>query len=168
MFQFFPWTNSHQLNLDWILEFLKHIPWTVNGKEADPETHNINLAGWEGGVLEIDQGGTGMSDLQVVSTASDIAEPATADFTLNSARIQYWGKVAAIRIAVTTANALSGTTHIATLKSDWQPGYSMILHEVSPTIPITAEISGGNGKINVTGSVNANAIIVLEGIYLLG
>lgn len=42
MFQFFPFTNAHQLNLDWILETLKTFPRTVNNTYPDDEG-NINL-----------------------------------------------------------------------------------------------------------------------------
>ena len=42
MFQFFPFTNAHQLNLDWILETLKTFPRTVNNTYPDEEG-NINL-----------------------------------------------------------------------------------------------------------------------------
>lgn len=42
MFQFFPFTNAHQLNLDWILETLKTFPRTVNNTYPD-EDGNINL-----------------------------------------------------------------------------------------------------------------------------
>lgn len=42
MFQFFPFSNAHQLNLDWILETISKLPWTVNGQVPD-ELHNINL-----------------------------------------------------------------------------------------------------------------------------
>ena len=42
MFQFFPFSNAHQLNLDWILETISKLPWTVNNTYPD-EMHNINL-----------------------------------------------------------------------------------------------------------------------------
>ena len=42
MFQFFPFSNAHQLNLDWILETISKLPWTVNNTYPD-ELHNINL-----------------------------------------------------------------------------------------------------------------------------
>lgn len=42
MFQFFPFTNAHQLNLDWILETMAHLPKTVNNTCPD-EQGNINL-----------------------------------------------------------------------------------------------------------------------------
>ena len=42
MFQFFPFTNAHQLNLDWILETLKTFPRTVNNTYPD-EDGNISL-----------------------------------------------------------------------------------------------------------------------------
>lgn len=42
MFQFFPFSNAHQLNLDWILETISKLPWTVNNTYPD-EFHNINL-----------------------------------------------------------------------------------------------------------------------------
>lgn len=42
MFQFFPFTNAHQLNLDWILETLKTFPRTVNNTYPDDQG-NINL-----------------------------------------------------------------------------------------------------------------------------
>lgn len=42
MFQCFPFTNAHQLNLDWILETLKTFPRTVNNTYPD-EDGNINL-----------------------------------------------------------------------------------------------------------------------------
>lgn len=42
LFQFFPFSNAHQLNLDWILEELKTFPHTVNGTGPD-ENGNINL-----------------------------------------------------------------------------------------------------------------------------
>lgn len=42
MFQFFPFSNAHQLNLDWILETLKTFPRTVNNTYPDDQG-NINL-----------------------------------------------------------------------------------------------------------------------------
>ena len=42
IFQYFPFTNAHQLNLDWILETLQTFPRTVNNTLPD-DNGNINL-----------------------------------------------------------------------------------------------------------------------------
>lgn len=76
MFQFFPFTNAHQLNLDWILETLKTFPRTVNNTYPDDEG-NINLptvagmSSWNG------IGADGVGNVDPIETISDLDNAAT-------------------------------------------------------------------------------------------
>ena len=71
MFQFFPFTNAHQLNLDWILETLKTFPRTVNNTYPDDQG-NINLptvagmSSWNG------IGADGAGNVDPLETISDL------------------------------------------------------------------------------------------------
>lgn len=71
MFQFFPFSNAHQLNLDWILETISKLPWTVNNTYPD-ELHNINLptvagmSSWNG------IGADGSGNVDPLETISDL------------------------------------------------------------------------------------------------
>ena len=74
MFNFFPFTNSHQLNLDWILMQLKKMPLTVNNTEPD-ENGNINLptvagmSSWNG------IGADGAGNVDPLESIIDIDDP---------------------------------------------------------------------------------------------
>lgn len=76
MFQFFPFSNTHQLNLDWILETISKLPWTVNGQFPD-ELHNINLpqvsgmSSWNG--IGADGAGN-VNPLEDIADLDDAAE----------------------------------------------------------------------------------------------
>ena len=71
MFQFFPFSNAHQLNLDWILETLKTFPRTVNNTYPDEEG-NINLptvagvSSWNG------IGADGFGNVNPLETVADL------------------------------------------------------------------------------------------------
>lgn len=75
MFNFFPWTNNHQLNLDWILEQLVKMPLTVNNTHPDPSTRNINLptvagmSSWNG------IGADGAGNVDPIETKADLNLP---------------------------------------------------------------------------------------------
>lgn len=76
MFNFFPWTNNHQLNLDWILEQLVKMPLTVNNTYPDPSTRNINLptiagmSSWNG------VGADGAGNVDPIESIADLNLPA--------------------------------------------------------------------------------------------
>lgn len=76
MFQFFPFTNAHQLNLDWILETLKTFPRTVNNTYPDDQG-NINLptvagmSSWNG------IGADGSGNVDPIEMISDLDNAST-------------------------------------------------------------------------------------------
>ena len=77
MFNFFPFSNNHQLNLDWILEQLVKMPLTVNNTHPDPGTRNINLptvagmSSWNG------IGADGAGNVDPVEIIADLNLPDT-------------------------------------------------------------------------------------------
>ena len=169
MFQFFPWTNDHQLNLDWILQFLKKLPWTVNGQEADPETHNINLPGWAGGVLPISDGGTGMNDEKLFNTPDEIAV-AHEDFQLVNARAVVWGKVSALLIQIKAlTNITTGSWHtVASILDPFAPGWNMSINVMHTEVNAIAQITGnGDLQIKTSNEIPANSTITFEGLIMV-
>ena len=75
IFQAFPFSNAHELNLDWILEYIRKLPKTVNNTEPD-ENGNINLAGVSG-VTSVDGiGADGAGNVNLIETIADIDNPA--------------------------------------------------------------------------------------------
>lgn len=165
MFQFYPFSNFHQLNLDWLLETVKSLPKTVN-QIAPDENGNINIPGMIGGITPIENGGTGMDSVQMTDTISDIATEET-DFTITAARISYWGKIATIRILITTTNALTGNHKWATLKPGFRAGYETPLSMQTGSVTGFAYISTGSGEIHTVGSVPAGTTVPFEGVYML-
>lgn len=76
MFNFFPWTNNHQLNLDWILEQLVKMPLTVNNTHPDPSTRNINLPTVSGMSSWNGIGADGAGNVDPVELWADLNLPA--------------------------------------------------------------------------------------------
>lgn len=74
IFQAFPFSNAHELNLDWILEYIRKLPKTVNNTEPD-ENGNINLAGVSG-VTSVDGiGADGAGNIDLVESIPDWDNP---------------------------------------------------------------------------------------------
>lgn len=71
MFQFFPFTNAHQLNLDWILETLQTFPRTVNNTLPD-DNGNINLPTVSGMSSWNEIGADGAGNVDPIETISDL------------------------------------------------------------------------------------------------
>lgn len=75
LFNFFPYSNLHQLNLDWILEQLSKFPLSVNNTFPD-ENGNINLpsvasmSSWNG------IGADGQGNVDPIETIEDLNLPA--------------------------------------------------------------------------------------------
>lgn len=76
MFQFFPFSNSHQLNLDWILETISKLPWTVNNTPPD-EFHNINLPTVAGMSSWNSIGADGSGNVDPIENIGDLDSPVT-------------------------------------------------------------------------------------------
>lgn len=71
MLQFFPYSNVHELNLDWILEFLKTVPLTVNNTHPDAEG-NINLPTVSGVTSVNGIGADGYGNVKLIEYISDL------------------------------------------------------------------------------------------------
>ncbi|MBQ6517083.1 MAG: hypothetical protein IJI14_00085 [Anaerolineaceae bacterium] len=74
IFQFFPFSTAHQLNLDWILEELKTYPHTVNNTLPD-ENGNINLPQVSGMSSWNGVGADGSGNVDAYETIADMDSP---------------------------------------------------------------------------------------------
>ena len=74
MFNFFPFSDNHQLNLDWILMQLKKVPLTVNGTPPD-KFGNINLPSVSGMSSWNGIGADGAGNVDPLENIADMDDP---------------------------------------------------------------------------------------------
>ena len=116
------------------------------------------------GTLALARGGTGMGATSSTTTTSSIAE-AESGCSITTAQYAYWGKVAMVRLVVKKTTAVaSGTTSLCTLVSGKRPAYNA--SATCLTSGLIASITSA-GRVQVTGSISANASMTILSTFVL-
>lgn len=79
----FPYTNFHDLNLDWLLQQLRKAVFKVNGTEPD-ETGNVNLPGVSGVSSVNGVGADGSGNVQITAANVDAVPDSAMDTSVFS------------------------------------------------------------------------------------
>lgn len=99
----FPFTNFHDINLDWILSKLKKAVFSINGQGPD-ENGNINLGG-VAGVTSVNGVGPDSAGNVTLNAGNVGALPATYTAPVSSVN----GKTGNVQLSASDVNALSNT-----------------------------------------------------------
>lgn len=118
--------------------------------------------------LAIAQGGTGNTAVASETTVSNIATAASG-FTIASATYAQWGKLAMLRLNITSANALTANQYIssATILSGKRPVIAAPGTPINTTLVRTYIDTNGTVYIVTTNAVPANTTFYMIYTYLL-